>query len=235
MITEWTTKMLLIAVAASLVALNAVNAATINIVNSCGDTITACAQSGSAAANCYVLNGGGGTQQIDVGSSWPAGAIWGTPGSVDPATGVQARPQADLAEFTIGGSGGEDFYDISNVNAYNEAIGITLPSIAPGDSPGPQHCVPINCTIVDLNSFCQPPNTLTGPPGDGCQNTDGPGNSTTTGTMAFKNACPDAYSYSKDDQTSTYTCGTGTNYAVTFCPATSVGAKIQQVVLGVYS
>lgn len=91
-------------------------AATIDIVNNCGDVITACSQAGSGAATCYVLNGGGGTQQIDVGSNWPAGAIWGFPGnSGDPATGVQARAQADLAEFTIGGSNGQDTYDISNV------------------------------------------------------------------------------------------------------------------------
>ena len=90
-------------------------AATINIVNNCGGTITAVAQAGSAAANVYVLNGGGGSQLLDVGPTWSAGAIWGVPGSVDAATGVQARPQADLAEFTIGGSNGEDTYDISNV------------------------------------------------------------------------------------------------------------------------
>ncbi|KAG0566703.1 hypothetical protein KC19_7G082400 [Ceratodon purpureus] len=228
MTTGWRTKMLVLAVAASLIAMNSVDAATIDIVNNCGDVITACAQSGSDTADCYVLNGGGGTQQIDVGSNWPAGAIWGFPGnSGDPATGVQARAQADLAEFTIGGSGGQDFYDISNVNAYNEAIGISLPSIAPGDAPSTQHCVPITCTIADINAFCQAPNSLTGAPGEGCYNTDGPtATSPTTGTVAFKNACPDAYSYTVDDPSSTFTCGTGTNYAVTFCPTASVGAEI---------
>ena len=32
---------------------------------------------------------------------------------------------------------------------------------------------------------------------------------------------PDAYSYAKDDQTSTFTCPAGTNYRVDFCPLTS--------------
>jgi hypothetical protein len=219
MTTGWKTTMLLIAVlAASLLAMNSVNAATINIVNNCGGTITAVAQGGSNPANVYVLNGGGGSQLLDVGPTWSAGAIWGFPGSGDAATGVQARPQADLAEFTIGGSNGEDTYDISNVNAYNEAIGISLTSIVSGDSAGTQHCVPISCTIGDLSSFCQAPNTLTGDPGDGCYNHDGTGAVATSGTEQFKNACPDAYSYSKDDQTSTFTCGTGSNYGVTFCP-----------------
>ena len=89
--------------------------ATINIVNDCSGTTTACAQQGSNPIDCFVLNGGGGSQLIDVGTSWPAGAIWGFPGSGNDTTGTDARPQADLAEFTIGGSGGEDFYDISNV------------------------------------------------------------------------------------------------------------------------
>ncbi|RWV93422.1 hypothetical protein GW17_00044120 [Ensete ventricosum] len=30
--------------------------------------------------------------------------------------------------------------------------------------------------------------------------------------------CPDAYSYPKDDQTSTFTCPGGANYRVVFCP-----------------
>ncbi|KAI7727046.1 hypothetical protein M8C21_007878 [Ambrosia artemisiifolia] len=34
----------------------------------------------------------------------------------------------------------------------------------------------------------------------------------------FKTRCPDAYSYPKDDPTSTVTCPGGTNYDVIFCP-----------------
>ncbi|KAF7828303.1 protein P21-like [Senna tora] len=34
----------------------------------------------------------------------------------------------------------------------------------------------------------------------------------------FKNKCPDAYSYPKDDATSTFTCPGGANYRVVFCP-----------------
>uniref|UniRef100_A0A0E0KAY7 Thaumatin-like protein n=1 Tax=Oryza punctata TaxID=4537 RepID=A0A0E0KAY7_ORYPU len=35
----------------------------------------------------------------------------------------------------------------------------------------------------------------------------------------FKAACPAAYSYAYDDPTSTFTCGTGAQYVITFCPA----------------
>lgn len=34
----------------------------------------------------------------------------------------------------------------------------------------------------------------------------------------FEEKCPQAYSYAYDDKTSTFTCPTGPNYKVTFCP-----------------
>ncbi|KFK28873.1 hypothetical protein AALP_AA7G059400 [Arabis alpina] len=37
-------------------------------------------------------------------------------------------------------------------------------------------------------------------------------------SMFFKQRCPDAYSYPKDDPTSLFTCPAGTNYNVIFCP-----------------
>jgi len=41
--------------------------------------------------------------------------IWGYPGGgANPTQGNNAKPQADLAELTIG-AGGQDYYDISNV------------------------------------------------------------------------------------------------------------------------
>ena len=82
----------------------------------------------------------------------------------------------------------------------------------------------INCT-EDIIGQC--PNELKAP--GGCNNpctvfkTDqyccdsgkcGP----TNYSRFFKTRCPDAYSYPKDDQTSTFTCPAGTNYRVVFCP-----------------
>jgi hypothetical protein len=52
---------------------------------------------------------------IDVGPNWPSGVIWGYPGgSANPTDGTNAKPQADVAEFTIV-PGGQDSYDISAV------------------------------------------------------------------------------------------------------------------------
>ncbi|CBI34739.3 unnamed protein product, partial [Vitis vinifera] len=49
--------------------------------------------------------------------------------------------------------------------------------------------------------------------------TDGPGScGPTTYSKFFKDRCPDAYSYPQDDKTSLFTCPSGTNYKVTFCP-----------------
>ncbi|BAH93461.1 Os06g0296500 [Oryza sativa Japonica Group] len=43
----------------------------------------------------------------------------------------------------------------------------------------------------------------------------------TSYSMFFKGLCPDAYSYAKDDQNSTFTYPVDTNYYVDFCPPTS--------------
>jgi hypothetical protein len=206
----------------------AVDAGKIDIINQCGQTITACATCcGGGKVNCYVLNGRGGRQQIDVGGNWPAGVIWGFPGnSGNPGIANNAKPQANLAELTIGANG-QDYYDISNVDAYNLPMRMNPTQIAGGGSPSGTHCGTIICSIGDLNGFCKSPNYQTGYPGYGCKNKDGPGQSATDGTRAFKNQCPNAYSYSKDDKDVVYGCQTGSNYEVVFCP---YGSTIREVV-----
>ncbi|CAM6051300.1 unnamed protein product [Sphagnum compactum] len=203
-----------------LLAIDSINAASINIRNQCSETISACATCNicGGQVNCYALAPYNGFQVIDVGPNWPGGVIWGYPGgSANPTDGNNAKPQADLAEITIG-AGGEDYYDISNVNAYNLPLLINPTTIAPpGQRQGLQCGTPI-CSIGNIYSFCQSPNFLTGAVGYGCYNVDGPGPVPTPGTEQFANACPDAYSYSKDDANHVYACPTGSNYEVVFCP-----------------
>ncbi|KAH8963418.1 hypothetical protein BDL97_04G009400 [Sphagnum fallax] len=189
----------------------------INIVNQCSQTISACQTDQNGQITSYAL-GSGASQLIDVGTSWPGGVIWGYPGgSADPTDCNTAKPQADLAEFTIGANN-QDSYDISNVNAYN--LPLEIAPTSPGTPPSGTTCGSPSCTINNLNSFCQPPNTPTGPPGDGCYNTDGPNaTSPTPGTTLFDNACPEAISYSTDTTGKVYGCPTGTNYEVVFCPS----------------
>ncbi|KAJ7569733.1 hypothetical protein O6H91_01G090900 [Diphasiastrum complanatum] len=197
-----------------LVLLISVDASTINIKNQCPQTITACSASQSASTACYVLGGGSGSQLIDVGSNWPGGIVWGFPGSSgNPVDGNNAKPQANLAEFTIGASG-QDYYDISVVNAYNLPMQID----AIGRAGSGTNCGTIQCSIPNVTSFCQPPNTLTGGPGNGCYNHDGPNTGAPTqGTQAFKNVCPETITFTTDTTGTVYGCSTGTNYEVVFC------------------
>lgn len=228
--TTSTVLLLLAAVVVSL-AISSVNGAKIDIINQCGQTITACATCcGGSQVNCYVLQGRGGRQQINVGGNWPAGLVWGFPGnSGSSSTGNNAKPQANLAEFTIG-AGGQDFYDISNVDAYNLPMRVAPTQIAGGGSPSGTHCGTIVCAIYDLENFCKAPNFLTGPPGDGCKNANGPGQNPTDGTRAFKSRCPTSYSYSTDNANTVFGCETGSNYEVVYCPSGSMKSVIQEVV-----
>jgi len=200
---------------------SSVQGTTINVRSQCSSALTACSQAQGTGVACFVLNNGG-SNTLDVGAVWTGGLIWGYPGdSNDPVIGNNAKPQANLAEFTIG-SGDQDFYDLSNVNAYNLALQINPTDIAGGGTVDGSHCGSPSCTIPDLTSFCQPPNTLSGAPGEGCINTDGPGTVATDGTKAFKAVCPTSYSYSQDDQNPdppvVYGCNLGSNYEVVFCP-----------------
>jgi len=86
---------------------------TINVRSQCSFALTACDQAQGTGVTCYVLNNGG-SHVITV-DTWPGGLVWGFPGaSGDPVQGNNAKPQANLAEFTIG-SNGQDSYDLSNV------------------------------------------------------------------------------------------------------------------------
>lgn len=139
--------------------------------------------------------------------------------------GAGASPPATLAEFTLGSSGNQDFYDVSLVDGYN------LPLVVEG-SGGSGTCAVTGC-ITDLNRRC--PTELKAGDGSGeacrsaCEAFGSPeyccsGAYNTPATckpsmysQLFKSACPRSYSYAYDDATSTFTC-TGADYTVTFCP-----------------
>ncbi|XP_057970890.1 thaumatin-like protein [Malania oleifera] len=125
-------------------------------------------------------------------------------------------PPNTLAEYALNQFNNMDFFDISLVDGFNVAMDF---------SPTSNGCTRgIRCA-ADINGQC--PNELKAP--GGCNNpctvfkTDeyccnsGSCNATNFSKF-FKDRCPDAYSYPKDDQTSTFTCPSGTNYRVVFCP-----------------
>ncbi|XP_065016582.1 protein P21-like [Musa acuminata AAA Group] len=202
------------------------HAATFDIVNQCSFTVWAAA-----------VPGGG--RQLDPSQTWTinvnpgttGGRVWARTdcsfdgsGSGSCQTGDcggllecqgYGTPPNTLAEFALNQFQNLDFVDISLVDGFNVPMDF---------SPTSGDCRGIRCS-ADINGQC--PAELRAP--GGCNNpctvfkTDeycctsgscGP----TNYSMFFKNNCPDAYSYPKDDATSTFTCPGGTNYRVVFCP-----------------
>ncbi|KMZ65264.1 Thaumatin-like protein 1, putative, expressed [Zostera marina] len=144
--------------------------------------------------------------------------------------GGNAKIPATLAEFTLNGSNGMDFYDVSLVDGYNLPM-----QVVPRDGSS-GNCSSTGC-LVDLNDSC--PDELKvvesngvvacrsacdafGSPEYCCSGEYGNPNTCKPSSYSifFKSACPRAYSYAFDDATSTFTC-VAVNYDVTFCPFAS--------------
>ncbi|BES99051.1 Thaumatin family [Nesidiocoris tenuis] len=190
-------------------------------------------------------------RSIYVAGDW-AGRIWartscesgrcatGDCGNRIECDGAGGVPPVSLAEITLSGYGGVDFYDISLVDGYNLPIKMFPISGYAGRGAGRYDCTPAGCQ-ADLNAIC--PAELAVKSGgwtvaclsacmkfntdeyccrnahgtpQTCRSTDWPVNY----PAVFKRACPDAYSYAYDDTTSTFTCkgNPAANYQVTFCP-----------------
>ncbi|KAL9393920.1 hypothetical protein Peur_013205 [Populus x canadensis] len=151
-------------------------------------------------------------------------------------SGGGAAPPATLAEFTLNGADGLDFYDVSLVDGYNLPMLITPQSGTGGN------CTATGC-VVDLNNAC--PNELKvidsgngenlacrsacdafGDPEYCCSGAYATPDACKPSSYSqfFKNACPRAYSYAYDDGTSTFTCA-GADYVITFCPAPATSQK----------
>ncbi|CAN8292319.1 unnamed protein product [Cochlearia groenlandica] len=200
----------------------------------------------------------GESRTVDAPSSW-GGRFWGrTLCSTDSdgkfscqtgdcgsgkleCSGTGAAPPATLAEFTLDGSGGLDFYDVSLVDGYNVQM-----VVAPQGGSG-QNCSTTGC-VVDLNGKCPSELRVNSVGGDGkeavaigcksaCESFQKPeyccsgayGSPDTcepsSYSRIFKSACPSAYSYAYDDKTSTFTCAKSPNYVITFCPSPTTSLK----------
>ncbi|KAH8942138.1 hypothetical protein BDL97_14G082700 [Sphagnum fallax] len=143
--------------------------------------------------------------------------------------GAGGEPPASLAEFTLNGANGDDFYDVSLVDGYNLEIRIT-PTGGNGTcgSPGCTSNLNTQCPtslqvlsagdVVACKSAC----AAFGTPQYCC--TDAYGSPTkcppTRYSKLFKSACPTAYSYAYDDASSTFTCS-GANYQINFCSSSN--------------
>ncbi|XP_059636768.1 thaumatin-like protein 1b [Cornus florida] len=232
-----------------------ISSATFTIVNKCEHTVWPGILSNAGIAQLPTTGFSlqkGESKAITAPSNW-GGRFWGRTlctqdsagkfscvtgdcgsGKVECAGGT-AEPPATLAEFTLDGDNGMDFFDVSLVDGYN------LPMLVV-----PQGGTGVNCTntgcVVDLNSACPSELKLTSEGGEGvacksaCEAFGKPeyccsGAYNTPATckpssysQLFKNACPRAYSYAYDDGTSTFTC-VGADYLITFCPSANTIQK----------
>lgn len=153
--------------------------------------------------------------------------------------GSGATPPATLAEFTLDGAGGLDFFDVSLVDGYN------IPMLVEPQGGTGQNCTSTGC-VVDLNGACPSELKVTSVEGSegvacksACEAFRQPqyccsGAYATPDTckpssysQIFKKACPRAYSYAYDDKTSTFTCASA-DYTITFCPSPSTSQKASQ-------
>jgi hypothetical protein len=238
------------------------------MTNNCGYTVWPGLLSGAGTAPLSSTGfelAQGSSATVDVPASW-SGRMWArTLCATDAATGKfacatgdcgsgslqcnggGAAPPATLAEFTLNGSGGMDFFDVSLVDGYNVPMlivpqgGVAAGGGSSNGSAGAGKCMATGC-LVDLNGACpadlrvMPASTGAGGPvacRSACEAFNTPqyccsgayGSPSTckpsTYSQFFKTACPRAYSYAYDDSTSTFTCSAGTGYAITFCPSTT--------------
>ncbi|CAJ1968853.1 unnamed protein product [Sphenostylis stenocarpa] len=186
----------------------------------------------------------GASDSVDVPSPW-SGRFWGRTGCSNndggfscatgdcgsgqiECNGAGGAPPVTLAEITIASGGGQDFYDISNVDGFNVPM-----SISPQGGSG--ECKTSSCP-KNINDGC--PSDLQMKGSDGsviacksaclafgddkycCKGDYGTADTCppTPDSQFFEEQCPDAYSYAYDDKNSTFTCSDNPDYTITFCP-----------------
>lgn len=236
-------------IALSLVTLSffqgAVAGVTFTFTNRCGGTVWpgVLANSGSSPLQTtgFAL-GAGETRSLTAPAGW-SGRFWARTGCAFDASGKGscatgdcgsgevechgegAAPPATLAEFTLGGSGGKDYYDVSLVDGFNLPMVIkpvngqgncsaagcdgdlrqTCPSELAVRANGRTVACRSACDVFNTDQYCcrgQFGNPAT------CQ--------PTFYSKKFKEACPTAYSYAYDDRSSLLTCSNA-DYTITFC------------------
>uniref|UniRef100_A0A0D9UW22 non-specific serine/threonine protein kinase n=1 Tax=Leersia perrieri TaxID=77586 RepID=A0A0D9UW22_9ORYZ len=221
-----------------LIAANTNHAATLNITNLCSFTVWPAA---------VPVGGGmrldaGMSWALDVPAGTASGIVWARTGCSFNANGNgscqtgdcggvlscmnKGNPPMTLAEFSFNQSNRQDFFDISLLQGFNVPMDfLPVPEQIQGAAACSKgaHCsenvtsqcprelkVPGGCNSA-CNVFKQDKYCCTGNGTNACE--------PTTYSLSLVRMCPDAYSYSRDDSSSTqFTCPSGTNYQIIFCP-----------------
>ncbi|BAT95405.1 hypothetical protein LR48_Vigan02g143100 [Vigna angularis] len=142
--------------------------------------------------------------------------------------GAGGTPPATLVEITVAENGGQDFYDVSNVDGFNIPMSVTPQG-------GSGECKSSTCRS-NINAACPAELQMKGSDGSviGCKSAclafgddkyccTGAYNKAETCpptdySRFFEEQCPEAYSYAYDDKNSTFTCSNRPDYVITFCP-----------------
>nr|AAV65287.1 thaumatin-like protein [Thuja occidentalis] len=201
-----------------------------NIRNQCGYTVWAAG-----------LPGGG--KQLDQGQTWSVdvaagtkGArFWGRTGCSFDGSGrgscqtgdcggqlsctLSGAVPATLAEYSLNGNDNKDFYDVSLVDGFNVPLSIN-PTNTGCTAPACKADVNAACPAeLKVNSGCNSACNVFQTDQYCCRGANVDNCPATNYSMIFKNQCPQAYSYAKDDTSSTFTCPSGTtDYSIVFCP-----------------
>ena len=219
-----------------------VDAAVFTLQNNCRNTVWPGIQGGEGKAP--LMNGGlrlrsGETVNISAPEGW-SGRFWGRSlcsfdqsgrgtcitgdcGGKLQCSGAGGAPPATLAEFTLDSP--VDYYDVSLVDGYNMPVSIIPLGVSSSCKRATcvsdlnQRCpngleVRRNGRVVACKSAClalnRPQYCCTG------QYSNAQTCKPTSYSNVFKAACPTAYTYAYDDQTSLFTCD-GADYLIRFC------------------
>ncbi|KAG0467084.1 hypothetical protein HPP92_018664 [Vanilla planifolia] len=225
------TQKLLLVAASLLLTLSLSSATTFTVTNNCSYPIWPAAVPGGGS---FLLSGQNWTFTVDSAENATSGRIWGRTncsfdlqGNGSCLTGncqnrlictENGSPPATLVRYYLYQYGNNDFYHVSLLDGFNIPIAV-VPITA-------ENCSSVRCA-VDVNRLCPPRLRTRGGCNSACNvfHTDQyccnkAGNCTATAySNYFKKLCPDAYCYPQDDPTSTYTCPSGGNFTVVFCPS----------------
>ncbi|TVT98634.1 hypothetical protein EJB05_56069, partial [Eragrostis curvula] len=228
-----------------LLSVETIGAAKFNITNRCSFTVWPAASPGGGGVKLEP----GESWALNVPAGTGRGSVWartgcsfdnegngscqtGDCGGVLACTG-SGNPPVTMAEYYVGKETEKNFFDISLADGFNVPMDF-LP--VPANGLGGQGCSKGPRCAANISSQC--PSELKTPGGCNsactvykqdkycCTGTVGVRCEPTKYSVFFIRMCPDAYGYALDDSSSTvFTCPSGTNYQIVFCPPIDISAS----------
>ncbi|KAH7887009.1 Osmotin thaumatin-like protein [Phlebopus sp. FC_14] len=213
------------------------NAQSLNVVNSCSESVFLYTQSSSGTVGNNINVAAGASANLGISSNWDGAVNVGTGCNSGGSTCTTGGPTWNgvtpfsRAEFNFAAIPGSVTYDISLIYGYNvgmeissadascDAFACTISSGCPVPGPGSNTCYSPCCSSASACSGGALPAS-----GGGCVNNAGPG----PNSPFYYNTCPNAYAFPDNDGANGYTpadnvdftCG-NTAITLTLCPGTT--------------